>query len=103
MSRAITHGYHITRFLQEDLLNADEAWMNEHVLPELVKKEPGMTLVATSPDLYDVHEQLYERYSETDIAEKLQAFYESGVGDDSEEEAEAEEVTSETDESKEDL
>ena len=91
MIQAMNQDYHILRIPQEDLINADEAWMDEYVLPELVKKESGITFVAKNLELYDSLHKLYESIDETQLVEKLRACYETGIEDESEEEEESEE------------
>ena len=81
MKMALNHGLHFIRLLQTDIWSASEEWLNTNLLPELVKQDPGFSVVTTNDKIYDSHIELFEQLSLEDAIAMLEPFYQNGTED----------------------
>jgi len=58
MQKAIKEGYKIIRIFQEDVYNNDDAWLSEHLLPEILNEDRNHVFISMSDTLYDAHIKL---------------------------------------------
>jgi len=56
MKTAVEKGYRVIRLLQEDVLNNDEKWLDEHLKPHLtLEGDPVVYICPKNPNIYDNH------------------------------------------------
>ena len=56
MKTALEKGYRVIRLLQEDVLNNDEKWLDEHLKPHLtLEGDPVVYICPKNPNIYDNH------------------------------------------------
>jgi very-short-patch-repair endonuclease len=61
MQKAEAEGYKVIRILQEDVLNNDEKWLEENLLPHILVEDRNHVFISSIPNMYDSHKELYNR------------------------------------------
>jgi len=61
MHAALANGLRVIRFVQEEIYNADNTWLDTHVVPQLTHDETAIQLISiTSDTIYTAHKDLLE-------------------------------------------
>jgi len=84
MKMAVNNGLHIIRMLQTDIYKASKEWLNSNILPELIKHEPGFSVITSDDTIYDSHIDLFEQLSLEDSIAMLEPYYENDIDSDEE-------------------
>lgn len=83
---AEANGVRVIRLIQEDVADATDAWLDEHLQPHLVAGGGPPTFIAADESCYNIHIALYEEYTLESISALLM---EKADGMESEEDEEA--------------
>jgi very-short-patch-repair endonuclease len=61
MQRAEAEQYKVIRISQQDVLDNDDNWLEENLLPHIIGEDRSHAFISSVPDMYDSHKELYNR------------------------------------------
>jgi very-short-patch-repair endonuclease len=69
MQKAEIEGYKVIRISQQDVLDNDDKWLEENLLPHIIGEDRSHAFISSVPDMYDSHKELYNRKIEITLDE----------------------------------